>query len=234
MRNTTRSSSTIWSRRGWNPICGRSYDLLPMLTGDSTPSTNFSTERQTLGHQGNLISNSQLRAEAAARRARSDLVNHQNQSLPEEDQAQDQAREQDLDWDLNAHRHRGWAQRNDNDGGKPVYACGAEPKIISFSNAPNTRGPETLSRTNPRTIIITNPPRPTTAKSNANDHSTPSSKKTSLPLPVPGSAREVGRDGAENVGGRHKGLDGNTGDDTASSNSTKTEGYPREPEGSHV
>jgi len=73
-----------------------------------------------------------------------------------------------------------------------------------------------------------------TVKSSASVHLTPSSKKTSLPLPVPGSAREVGQDGAGNAGGWHMGIDANAGGDTTSSNSTKSEGYSREPESSHV
>jgi hypothetical protein len=73
-----------------------------------------------------------------------------------------------------------------------------------------------------------------TVKSNASDHFTPSSKKTGLPLPVPGSAREVGRDGAGYAGGSHTGLDGNAGGDTTSSISTKTDGYSREPESTNV
>ena len=73
-----------------------------------------------------------------------------------------------------------------------------------------------------------------TVKSSASDDLTASSKETSLPQPVPGSASEVGRDGAGNAGGWHTGLDGNAGGDTTSSTSTTTEDYFREPESSHV
>jgi hypothetical protein len=47
--------------------------------------------------------------------------------------------------------------------------------------------------------------------SNANNRSIRSNKKTSLPLPVPGSASEVGRDGAGNAGGGNAGVDGDVG-----------------------
>ena len=70
--------------------------------------------------------------------------------------------------------------------------------------------------------------------SNANNHSICSTKKTSLPLPVSGSAREDGRDGAGNVGSGNAGDDGDFGQGSTASNSIKTEGCFGEPEGSHV
>jgi len=78
------------------------------------------------------------------------------------------------------------------------------------------------------------PTLPMTVKSSASHHLTTSSKKTSLPHPVPGSATEVGRDGAGNAGLWHMGLDGNGGGDTTLLTSTQTEDCFREPESLHV
>jgi len=72
------------------------------------------------------------------------------------------------------------------------------------------------------------------ATSNANDRLIRSNKKTSLPLPVPGSAREVGRDGAGNAGCGDAGVDGDLGRGSTASDIIKTEGCFVEPEVSHV
>ena len=72
------------------------------------------------------------------------------------------------------------------------------------------------------------------AMSNANDRSIRSNKKTSVPLPVSGSAREVGRDGAGNAGGGDAAVDGDFGRGSTASDIIKTEGCFGEPEGSHV
>jgi len=71
-----------------------------------------------------------------------------------------------------------WACKSDNDGGKPVYTGGVERLALLCLNVPNARRPETPSTINWRTQFKPNTPRPTTAKSIANDHSTRSSTNT--------------------------------------------------------
>jgi hypothetical protein len=71
------------------------------------------------------------------------------------------------------------------------------------------------------------------ATPNANDRSIRSNKKTSIPLSISGSAREVGRDAAGNAGGCDAGVDGNVGQGSTASDIIKSEGCFGEPEGSH-
>jgi hypothetical protein len=72
------------------------------------------------------------------------------------------------------------------------------------------------------------------ATSTANDRAIRRNKTTSLPLPVSGSAREVGRDGAGNAGGGETGVDGDFGRGSTPSDIITTERCFGEPEGSHV
>jgi hypothetical protein len=78
--------------------------------------------------------------------------------------------------------------------------------------------------------VNSNSPLVMTIKTSTIDHFTPSIKKSSLPLTVLGSAREVRRYGAANAGSRHIGLEANAVGDITSLNSTETQGYFREPE----
>jgi len=72
------------------------------------------------------------------------------------------------------------------------------------------------------------------ATSNGNDRSIRSNKKTSLPLPVSASAREVEPDRAGNAGSGDVGVEGNFGRGSSTSDIVKSEGCFGEPEGQHV
>jgi hypothetical protein len=85
---------------------------------------------------------------------------------------------------------------------------------INFGNAQNTHPPKSPNRSqhNNSKPIMEN------AMLNANDRSIHSNKKTSLPLLIFGSAREVGRDAAGNAGSGDPVIDGDSGQGSTASN----------------
>jgi len=101
---------------------------------------------------------------------------------------------------------------------------------INLRNAQNTHpliSPNRSQHTN-------STPMRENATSNANDHSICSNKKISVPVPISGTAREVGRDGAGDADGGNAAVDGHFGRGSTASDIIKTEGCLGEPEGSHV
>jgi len=67
------------------------------------------------------------------------------------------------------------------------------------------------------------------ATSNANACSISSCKQTSLPLPLSGSAWEVGRDGAGHAGGGDVHVDGDIGRGSTAWDIIKTKGFQESP-----
>ena len=181
-RSSIGSCCTMWSGLGWNLIFTRSWGLLPMQAGDSTPSTSLSTQQQTLKHhhQITISSNDQPKVEVEIRRERRDHINH----TPRGGRAQHRERawEQNLARYRHSHLHLGLLVMSVSNDSMQEWAWDAEWKAINLGNAQNTHPPRSPNRSQQKhwTQMKEN------ATSNANDCSIRSNEKTSPSLPASG------------------------------------------------